>query len=122
MIGYVTLGVSDIERAKTFYIELLKDLGAKLVFDGGRIAFIGTSIDQPMVAVCTPYDEQPAHPGNGNMLAITVPSKEAVETMYKTAIELGATCDGEPGQRRATIYGAYVLDQDGNKLAFYVFG
>ncbi|WP_414673340.1 VOC family protein, partial [Marinobacter nauticus] len=29
MIGYVTLGVSDMERAKAFYAELLSDQGAK---------------------------------------------------------------------------------------------
>ena len=123
MIGYVTLGVSDMERAKTFYSELLKDMGAKVVFDGGRIAFIGESMDKPMVAVCIPYDEQPSHPGNGNMLAITAGSKENADALYQKAIELGATCDGEPGQRIPDMfYGAYVRDPDGNKLAFFVFG
>jgi predicted lactoylglutathione lyase len=123
MIGYVTLGVSDMERAKTFYAELLKDEGARVVFDGGRIAFIGESMDKPMVAVCIPYDEQPNHPGNGNMLAITAGSKENVDALYHRAIELGATCDGEPGQRIPDMfYGAYVRDPDGNKLAFFLFG
>mgnify|MGYP001465708602 CR=1 FL=1 len=38
------------------------------------------------------------------------------------AIELGATCDGEPGQRIPNqFYGAYVRDPDGNKLAFFQF-
>ena len=123
MIGYVTLGVSDMERAKTFYSELLKDMGASVQFDGGRIAFIGKSMAEPMVAVCTPYDEQPNHPGNGNMVAITAGTKEAVDALYAKAIELGATCDGEPGQRIPDMfYGAYVRDPDGNKLVFYVFG
>ena len=123
MIGYVTLGVSDMERAKTFYTALLTDMGAKVVFEGGRIAFIGESMDKPMLAVCIPYDKQPNHPGNGNMLAITAGSKENVDTLYHRAIELGATCDGEPGQRIPDMfYGAYVRDPDGNKLAFFLFG
>ena len=76
-----------------------------------------------MVAVCIPYGEQPNHPGNGNMIAFTAESKENADALYHKAIELGATCDGEPGQRIPDVfYGAYVRDPDGNKLAFYVFG
>jgi predicted lactoylglutathione lyase len=123
MLGYVTLGVSDMERAKNFYTELLKDLGATVVVDMERIAFIGKSMKEPMIAVCVPYNEEPNHPGNGNMTAIPAPSKEDVDAMYKKAIELGASCDGEPGQRIPDMfYAAYVRDPDGNKLAFYVFG
>lgn len=123
MIGYVTLGVSDMARAKEFYSNLLGDLGAKVLLDMGRIAFIGKSMKEPMLAVCNPFDGEPNHPGNGNMLAIPPGSKEAVDALYKKAIELGASCDGEPGQRIPDqFYGAYVRDPDGNKLAFFEFG
>ncbi|WP_372985905.1 VOC family protein [Marinobacter sp.] len=123
MIGYVTIGVSDMERAKAFYSELLSDLGAKVLLDMDRIAFIGKSMREPTLAVCTPFNGEPNHPGNGNMVAIHPGSKEAVDAHYKKAIELGATCDGEPGQRiPGQFYGAYVKDPDGNKLAFFYFG
>lgn len=123
MIGYVTIGVSDMERGKAFYAALLEDMGATVIVDMERIAFIGKSMAEPMVAVCIPYDEQPQHPGNGNMIAISADSKENVDKLYNKAIELGASCDGEPGQRIPDMfYGAYVRDPDGNKLAFYVFG
>ncbi|MCL7944071.1 VOC family protein [Marinobacter sp. ATCH36] len=123
MLGYVTVGVSDMARAKKFYTELLGGLGAKELLDIGRLAFIGESMKAPMLAVCTPYDGEPNHPGNGNMVAIPPGSKEAVDAYYRKAIELGATCDGEPGQRIPNqFYGAYVKDPDGNKLAFFHFG
>ncbi|HEY9118814.1 MULTISPECIES: VOC family protein [Marinobacter] len=123
MIGYVTIGVSDMARAKAFYASLLADLGAKVLLDMERIAFVGKDMKSPMLAVCKPFDGQPNHPGNGNMVAIHPGSKEAVDTFYHRAIELGATCDGEPGQRIPNqFYGAYVRDPDGNKLAFYHFG
>lgn len=123
MIGYVTLGVSDMARAKGFYSDLLADLDAKILMDMDRIAFIGTSMGKPMLAVCTPYDGQPNHPGNGNMVAINPGSKEMVDRLYQKAIELGATCDGEPGQRIPDrFYGAYIRDHDGNKVAFFHFG
>ena len=123
MIGYVTIGVSDMERAKIFYSELLSDLGASLLMDVERIAFIGKSMAEPMIAVCIPYDEQENHSGNGTMVAISAGTKEVVDQLYAKAIELGATCDGEPGQRIPDMfYGAYVRDADNNKIAFYVFG
>jgi len=123
MIGYVTLGVSDMNLAKQFYSDLLGELGGKVLLDMERIAFIGKDMKSPMLAVCTPFNGEPNHHGNGNMVAIYPGSKEAVDKFYKKAIELGATCDGEPGQRIPNqFYGAYVRDPDGNKLAFYHFG
>jgi len=122
MIGYTTIGVADIERSKKFYTELFAEQGAKVLFDGGRIAMIGKSMGEPMVAVCVPYNEQDPHPGNGNMIAFPAGSKENADKIYHKAIELGATCDGEPGQRIPDMfYGAYVKDPDGNKLAFFDF-
>ena len=67
MIGYVTIGVSDMSRAKAFYSELLGDIGARVLLDMGRIAFIGESMKAPMLAVCTPYDGEPNQPGNGKV-------------------------------------------------------
>lgn len=123
MIGYVTIGVKDMERAKQFYTSLLEDLGASLLMDMGRIAMIGKSMQEPMLAVCVPFNESDPQPGNGNMVAFSAGSKEAVDTFYQKAISLGATCDGEPGQRIPDMfYGAYVRDLDGNKLAFFQFG
>jgi predicted lactoylglutathione lyase len=119
MIGYTTLGVSDMTAAKKFYSELL---GAKVLFDGGRIAMIGESMGKPMIAVCTPYDENAPTPGNGVMVAFRGGSRAGADAMYKKAIALGATCDGAPGVRVPDMfYGAYVKDVDGNKLCFFDF-
>ncbi|MBM1473585.1 VOC family protein, partial [Sulfitobacter mediterraneus] len=46
-----------------------------------------------------------------------------VDQLHQKALDLGATCDGPPGQRIPDrFYGAYVRDPDGNKLCFFVFG
>jgi len=112
-----------MERAKAFYSDLLADLDARVLMDMERIAFFGQSMGKPMLAVCVPYDKQPNHPGNGNMVAINPGSKELVDKLYHKAIELGGTCDGEPGQRIPDrFYGAYFRDPDGNKVAFFHFG
>ena len=119
MLAYTTIGTSDMERAVAFYDALLAELGAKQLFGMDRIKFYGRSTDEPMIALCIPYDEQPHHRGNGWMLAIPAGSKEDVDRLHAKALELGATDEGAPGDRIPDVfYGAYVRDLDGNKLCF----
>lgn len=119
MIGYTTLGVRDLEAAKNFYTELFD---ADVLVDVGRLVMIGKSMNEPKISVCVPFNEQDPHPGNGIMVAFPGGSKEGAEALYKKAIALGATCEGEPGQRIDDVfYGAYVRDPDGNKLCFFDF-
>ncbi len=119
MLGYTTIGTSDMDRAVEFYDSLLALIGAKQLFGMDRIKFYGTSNDAPMLALCIPYDEKPHDAGNGWMVAIPGGSKEGVDKLYAKAIELGAADDGAPGDRIPNVfYGAYVRDLDGNKLCF----
>lgn len=120
MIGYVTIGSKDLEKACAFYDALLGEVGAKQLFGMDRIKFYGTGPGAPMLAVCEPYNEEPQNCGNGNMVAISADGPEAIKKLYDKAIELGATDEGEPGERiPGTFYGAYVRDLDGNKLCFF---
>ena len=119
MIGYSTIGVKDIEKAKKFYTELFD---ASVQVDIGRLAMIGKSTAEPMIAVCEPFDGNAPSCGNGSMVAFTASSKAEVDALYNKAISLGATSDGEPGQRIDDVfYGAYARDPDGNKMAFFIF-
>lgn len=122
MIGYVTLGSNDLERTKAFYDGLVPTLGGKQVMDMGRIVFYGNGRGRPMLAVCTPYDEQTATTGNGTMVALDAGSREKVDEVYNKAIELGAADEGAPGERVPGFYGGYFRDPDGNKLVAYVMG
>ncbi len=122
MIGYVTIGSNDLDAATKFYDALLGEVGAKQAFGMDRIKFWSTGPGHPMLAVCVPYDEEPQHQGNGNMVSIPGGSPEGVDKLYAKALELGATCDGPPGQRMPIFYGAYVRDLDGNKLCFFQMG
>ncbi len=119
MLGYCTIGVNDMERAKTFYDALLGELGAARTFGMDRIQFYGSEPAGAMLAICIPYDEQPQAPGNGNMVAIPAGSEENVDKLHAKALELGGTDEGAPGSRLPTFYGAYVRDLDGNKLCFF---
>jgi len=120
MIGYVTLGTSDLEKACAFYDALLAEVGGKQLFGMDRIKFYGTGPGTPMLAVCIPYDEKTPHPGNGNMVAIPANGLDQIKALHAKALELGATDEGEPGERIPGVFtGAYVRDPDGNKLCFF---
>jgi catechol 2,3-dioxygenase-like lactoylglutathione lyase family enzyme len=59
MIGYVTIGVSDMEKAKAFWTELLEPLGAKMIMDLERIALIGSGMGQCMPTFYGGYFRDP---------------------------------------------------------------
>jgi predicted lactoylglutathione lyase len=119
MIGYLTLGTNDLAKARAFYTELLALNEARPIHETARGVFFAKAPGEPMLVVCTPYNEQPANFGNGTMVALNVASMEVVEAMYRKALELGGSCEGAPGFRVADVfYAAYVRDLDGNKLAF----
>ncbi len=119
MIGYTTIGSKDLEKTLPFYDELLSLVGGKQLMGLDRIKFYGSDEGGAMLAICTPADGGTQSCGNGQMVAIPGGSPEGADALYHKAIELGATCEGEPGQRLPFFYGAYVKDLDGNKLAFY---
>jgi catechol 2,3-dioxygenase-like lactoylglutathione lyase family enzyme len=122
MIAYVTIGTSDMAKAKAFYLALLEDLGISVFMDIGRLAALGTPSGGTMLAVCTPYNGDAPQPGNGNMVAISAGSKEMVDKLHAKAMVLGGSDEGAPGQRMDGFYGGYVRDIDGNKICFCHFG
>ncbi len=120
MIGYITLGTNDLQKAAAFYDALLAEFGARRIMDDVRMIGWGTAAGQPMLSVITPFDEQTATPGNGTMIAFTAADADAVHRIHARAMELGAQDEGQPGARGDSgFYGAYFRDPDGNKLAAY---
>ncbi len=119
MIGYVTLGTNDLDRASAFYDALIGAMGGKrlMSFDRGHVW--GRSIGEPSLGIMKPFDGRPATVGNGVMVALACPDPATVDRLYAKAIELGATDEGKPGQRGPSFYGAYFRDLDGNKLNFF---
>ena len=123
MVGYVTLGSNDLERAIAFYDALLSGIGAKQFRNDGRIVVWGKEMGAGMLAVCKPYDEQTASVGNGTMVALAVDSRDAVRQIHAKALELGGSDEGEPGPRGdGGFFGGYFRDLDGNKLCAFCFG
>jgi catechol 2,3-dioxygenase-like lactoylglutathione lyase family enzyme len=128
MIGYATVGTNDIDRARTFYDDLLGQIGARRVMEFPQNGFTmyGTGARAPGLAVTRPYDGEAATAGNGNMAAIVVDSRDKVDRLHGRAMELGGADEGGPGLRGPegdnAFYGAYFRDLDGNKLCAFCVG
>jgi len=117
MIGYITLGTNNLERAVAFYDSLFALLGAgRFMEDPGHFVAWAVAPDKPAISVTTPWDGKPATHGNGTMVALVVDSQEKVNEVYARAIELGAQDEGPPGPRMDGFYAGYFRDLDGNKL------
>lgn len=120
MIGYVTIGTNDFEKAAAFYDGLNAELGAVRMDIRDKFTVWMPKTYSGGIAVCAPHDGQPAANGNGNMIAIKADSKDQVEKLHTLALSLGAKDEGAPGPRGGGFYGAYFRDLDGNKLAVYI--
>jgi len=117
MIGYVTLGTNDLERAAAFYDQLLAEIGAERFMQTEQFIAWSLAADKPALSVTKPYDGKPATVGNGVMVALAVDSREKVDAVYAKALELGGTDEGPPGPRGDSgFYAGYFRDLDGNKL------
>ena len=120
MIGYVTVGSSDLERSARFFDAVLSELGAKQQWSNERMIVWGGN--GPSLMACTPYDEKPTSIGNGTMVALAASDQDHVQKVYEIALANGGTDEGGPGFRgpeEMGFYGAYFRDPDGNKFCAF---
>lgn len=122
MLSHVYIGINDFPRAFRFYSQVMKPLGLTLKFSEPDKAWAGwmqTGVARPLFLIGRPYNNEAAAPGNGQMIALLAPDRDAVDKCYRAAIASGGTDEGEPGLRpryHPDYYGAYFRDPDGNKL------
>ena len=122
MFSHIFVSVTDFERAQRFYRAVMESLGLELRFCEPERPWAGwhsAGRERPFFVICKPFDGQPHHPGNGQMVAFIADSRESVRATYQTALKNGGLCEGPPGLRpqyHDNYYGAYFRDPDGNKL------
>lgn len=118
ILGYVCLGTNDFPRALAFYDAFFGALGGRrwMPTPAGELYALDSGA---AVMIVRPHDGQPAHPGNGTMLALRLDAPAEVARFHALALSLGATSAGEPGPRGDWGDFAYLRDPDGNKLALF---
>ncbi|WP_407494503.1 VOC family protein [Pseudooceanicola sp. MF1-13] len=124
MFSHVTIAVSDLHRAVSFYDKALEPLGVRQCYYDAekRIArYRGADRLFPQLMLVEPFNGAAANPGNGPMMAFQCESRKQVDELHELALTLGARDEGEPGPRERyheNFYGGYVRDLDGNKVCF----
>lgn len=117
MISHLSFGVSDLDRAGTFYDSVLAPLGCVRVFTKVHAIGYGEPGGEDRFALFSNPAASP--PGAGFHLAFSAGSREAVDRFHVAAIAAGGQDAGLPGGRPQygpTYYAAFIVDPDGYKL------
>ena len=127
MIAYLSVGASDIARAKRFYTAFLPALGYGLEESEEGLSFALTRKSPgcpalPEFYVNPPFDGAPASAGNGSMVAFEASNQAQVRALHAAALAAGGSDEGAPGFRAAygpRVYVGYLRDPQGNKIALF---
>jgi catechol 2,3-dioxygenase-like lactoylglutathione lyase family enzyme len=117
MLGHLSFGVSDLERAIAFYDATLAPLGLTRVWTQSDAAGYGPPGRGDLLAVKKRSAAAP--PGPGFHLALNAPSHAAVDAFHSAALRAGGVDNGGPGLRPhygPSYYAAFVIDSDGYPL------
>jgi catechol 2,3-dioxygenase-like lactoylglutathione lyase family enzyme len=114
MIDHTGIGVADVSRSARFYDIALGALGLRRVMqlpeDVGTDG-IGYGIEFPVFWI------DRFHPHSVSQhTAFAAKNRAEVDAFHAAALKAGGTDNGQPGQRRARYYAAFVLDPDGNNI------
>lgn len=129
MIGYVTIGHNDLDKAAAFYDAAFAPLGYAQSFKDAASGWAGYGPGGKSEGLefylAKPHDGGPATFGNGSMLSLKAANRAAVDAFHAAALASGGKDEGAPGVRGEfdpPFYGAYVRDPSGNKLCAYFRG
>ncbi|MEM7468000.1 MAG: VOC family protein [Pseudomonadota bacterium] len=119
MYSHIMVGSNDIDKAKTFYDNVLGALGSPeaVMDDKGRLIYMN---NDGLFLVSPPIDGNSATHANGGTIGFAAKSQEEVDAWHAAGVSNGgASIEDPPGIRESgfgPLYLAYLRDPDGNKL------
>ena len=117
MLGHLSFGVRDLERAGAFYDAVLAPLGWGRLWDSPDGLGYGPPGGGEKLNLFPYADARP--PGPGFHLAFDAADHGVVDAFHAAAIAKGGADRGGPGLRPdygETYYAAFVTDPDGHHL------
>lgn len=115
-LDHLNLYVSDVNRSRRFYEQLLPPQGLVLNRDFGEVAVGFGDANYAAFALVRQQD-----PIQTTHVAFRVDAREAVDSLYLAAISAGGLDNGPPGPRphyHEHYYAGFVLDPDGHNIEF----
>ena len=122
MRGYVMVGSSNLKVSKSFYDAVLAVIGIISIYeDEVCVGYAHEGNSDVEFYITKPANGEPVTFGNGTQISFLTKSTLEVDKFHKTALDLGAKNEGDPGFRPSDskVYYAYFRDPDGNKICAY---
>jgi catechol 2,3-dioxygenase-like lactoylglutathione lyase family enzyme len=122
MIDHVSLAVSDLGRAVSFYERVLAPLGISRLVT--RPAMVGFGKTYPELWINLRSGMQRLSPDNGAHICLRAKSTADVDAFHAEALAAGATSESAPSLRphdRVRYYAAFIIDRDGNRIEAVTF-
>ena len=127
MIDHVSVGVSDIAKAKAFYDAVLKTLDCSCIFTvdipgQGVVAhgYAEAGSDHPRFWIGVPEKlDGNANAKGGAHICFEAKSHKDIDAFHAAALKAGGKDNGPPGLRTVyhpSYYGAFVHDPDGHNI------
>jgi catechol 2,3-dioxygenase-like lactoylglutathione lyase family enzyme len=122
MIDHVSVGVSDLEHAASFYELALAPLGLSRLVT--REKTIGFGKNYPEFWINLRAGMARVTRESGVHICLRAISAADVDAFHNAALNAGGRSDGAPGLRahdRVRYYAAFVIDPDGNRIEAVTF-
>ena len=127
MIDHLSIGVSDLARAKRFYDDVLATIGCTCIFTvdvpGQGIVAHGygeTGSDHPRFWIGLPEKiDAGCNAKGGTHICFEAKRRADIDAFYAAAIKAGGKDNGKPGLRPEydpNYYGAFVFDPEGHAI------
>jgi catechol 2,3-dioxygenase-like lactoylglutathione lyase family enzyme len=117
MIDHISIGISDIARAKRFYDAVLQPLGYRCLSEGAdSLGYGKDAVVLWILAVARPV---PLDAESGLHICFAAPTRESVKAFHAAALAGGGRDNGVPGLRAdygPHYYAAFVVDPDGYRI------
>jgi catechol 2,3-dioxygenase-like lactoylglutathione lyase family enzyme len=120
MLDHVSIAVTDLARAASFYDAVLATLGLRRTRD--RPTGVGYGYEPELPPVFWIHAEtgpDAARPGRGMHVSFKAADRAQVQAFHAACLASGGRDAGAPGPRpqyTAGFYGAFALDLDGTKI------
>jgi catechol 2,3-dioxygenase-like lactoylglutathione lyase family enzyme len=120
MINHLSIGISDIAKAKAFYDAVLQPLGYTRLSSGDTS--LGYGKDSVVLWISHSKNPVKSDPASGLHFCFDAPNRRSVDAFHKAALASGGRDNGKPGLRADygdNYYAAFVTDPDGYRLEAY---
>ncbi len=117
MIDHISVAVSDLERSRRFYTDVLATLGlSQIVLKETTIGFGKT---YPEFWINLRPGMAPVERDSGIHICLRAPTRDAVDAFFDAALKAGGSAEAEPRMwpdYNERYFAAFIRDPDGNRI------